>query len=264
MTPEEYLQTLSDTIYTNNRIIRDNQVLQTRLLTMLENAYLASNPNINHTNFTNNILNNPINMRYTTNTRNTTNNIRNNRNNSRLIQDYVFSYIFEPYTTTTSSTIERQLPTVEQITNSTNTVIYDSSNTEFTTHVCPITLTDFTNGENLLRIRHCHHIFKEASLLNWFSRNALCPLCRYDIRDYVNEESEEVSRESAADDDEVPSLDTINYNIYNNENESTQSRTSRFTPVIRNFTSQMNIPETLTNEISDIFSQFINNNYNTR
>jgi hypothetical protein len=38
----------------------------------------------------------------------------------------------------------------------------------------------------------------------------------------------------------------------------------RFNPVIRNFTSQMNIPDTLTNELSDIFSQFLNTNNNTR
>ena len=39
MTPEEYFSTLTDTIYTNNRLLRDNQVLQARLLTMLENVY---------------------------------------------------------------------------------------------------------------------------------------------------------------------------------------------------------------------------------
>jgi len=255
MTPEEYTTTIRDTINTNNRIISDNQILQNRLITMLENAYLANNPytpayNINNTNT---VPNRPTRQRQ--------------RNTNRLIQDYVFSYIFEPYTTTTTTTSAiNEVPTNEQITNSTNSIVYDPSNTEFTTHVCPITLTDFINGENLLCIRHCQHIFKETSLMNWFSRNARCPLCRYDIREYIAEGDEQERGEE--DDDETPPtldpIDDINNNIYRTPN--TTTRTRNFTPLIRNFTS--NIPDTLTNEIADIFTNFLQNpgmnSYNNR
>ena len=275
MTPEEYFSTLTDTIYTNNRLLRDNQVLQARLLTMLENVYLANNPNVNHstTNMFSNTNNTNTRQNRINNNANTTN-VNANTTNNRLIQDYIFSYIFEPITnTTTTNTRRRQIPTIEQITNSTNSIIYDASNQEFTTHVCPITLTDFINGENLLSIRHCQHVFKESSLMNWFSRNSLCPLCRYDIRNYVGQGQEEEE-----EDDEPPSLepmDDIN-NIYNiGRTSSTSSRTSRsppqsgggnsgnsLNPVIRNFASQMNISDTLTSEIGDIFAQLLNTNTN--
>lgn len=50
---------------------------------------------------------------------------------------------------------------------------------------CPISLEDFTIGEELCEIRHCGHIFKWSALRSWFSRNSHCPVCRYDIRQYV-------------------------------------------------------------------------------
>jgi hypothetical protein len=250
MTPEEYTNTIRNTINTNNRIINDNQTLQNRLLTMLENAYLANNSYIN-ANTNNNI--------YNINNTTTTPPIRQRQGDTNsIIQDYVFSYIFEPHATTINTrTAIDELPTNAQIANSTNSIIYDASNIEFTTHVCPITLTDFVNGENLLCIRQCHHIFKESSLMNWFSRSARCPLCRYDIREYVIESDEQQRGEE--DEDDPPStlnpIDDIN-NIYRTPN----TRTRSFTPLIRNFTS--NIPETLTNEIADIFTNFLQNSGN--
>jgi len=242
MTTEEYIITINDAIHSNNRIIRENQTIQTRLLTMLDNAYYAinnqqpimANPTANPT------VNPTVNP-----TANTINNrsIRPSQNNTnRFIQDYVLSYIFEPYTNVNTTTTRTEAPTAAQITNSTDTLVYDSSNTLFTTHVCPITLTDFVNGENLLCIRQCQHIYKETSLMNWFSRNSRCPLCRYDIRNYSDDEET---------DEEPPPLEPADNNPFG------ASRTRNLTPLIRNITS--NIPDTITNEISDIFTSYINN-----
>lgn len=47
---------------------------------------------------------------------------------------------------------------------------------------CPISLEDFTVGDELCEIRNCHHIFKWTNLQSWFSRNSNCPVCRFDIR----------------------------------------------------------------------------------
>jgi hypothetical protein len=48
--------------------------------------------------------------------------------------------------------------------------------------VCPISLEDFIDGEELLKIRGCGHFFKKEKLRCWFSRSLFCPVCRYNVR----------------------------------------------------------------------------------
>jgi hypothetical protein len=50
---------------------------------------------------------------------------------------------------------------------------------------CPIDLNPFVSNENILRIKHCNHIFKESNLREHFLYSPRCPICRYDIREYV-------------------------------------------------------------------------------
>jgi hypothetical protein len=75
-------------------------------------------------------------------------------------------------------------PTQEQIENATRTVrfgdIIRPNNTS-----CPISLDTFNEGDQVTVIRQCSHIFKPESLNTWFQSNCVCPVCRYDIRDYV-------------------------------------------------------------------------------
>jgi len=72
-------------------------------------------------------------------------------------------------------------PTQEQISNAVERIFIEHPDPNVR---CPISLEEFGRNDNILRIRHCKHIFKEESLLNWFRRNVRCPVCRYDIRDY--------------------------------------------------------------------------------
>ncbi len=72
-------------------------------------------------------------------------------------------------------------PTNEEIELATETVIYDPSYSQVQ---CPISLEPFQDGDEICRIRHCRHLFRRTSLMNWFERNVRCPVCRYDIRDY--------------------------------------------------------------------------------
>jgi hypothetical protein len=72
-------------------------------------------------------------------------------------------------------------PTSEQISNAVERIMFEDPDP---TMRCPISLEEFGRNDNILRIRHCKHMFKEESLLNWFRRNVRCPVCRYDIRDY--------------------------------------------------------------------------------
>mgnify|MGYP001304400199 CR=1 FL=1 len=76
------------------------------------------------------------------------------------------------------------IPTLEQYTESTEVLVFNSSNvSQLHSLTCPITLEDFHHGELLCRIKHCNHIFKEAALRNWFLQNSHCPVCRHDIRE---------------------------------------------------------------------------------
>jgi hypothetical protein len=73
-------------------------------------------------------------------------------------------------------------PTEVQIIRALETYMYSPTEE---THTCPITLETIQEGDEVCRIRHCGHIFKRSAIEGWFLRNVRCPVCRYDIRDYV-------------------------------------------------------------------------------
>ena len=75
-------------------------------------------------------------------------------------------------------------PTAEQITNGTRRILYSTIEEPLNVS-CPITLERFENNTEVLQILGCNHIFNENSLHQWFQSNVRCPVCRYDIREYV-------------------------------------------------------------------------------
>ena len=81
----------------------------------------------------------------------------------------------------TGSSESYEIPTINHFTHATEYCVYDRE-TMAGTRACPITLDEFQDNEQICRIKHCRHIFKSVALQNWFSRNAHCPVCRYDIR----------------------------------------------------------------------------------
>lgn len=44
--------------------------------------------------------------------------------------------------------------------------------------ICPITHEPFQEGESVMRIRRCGHVFKRYALMQWFGRRMICPVCR--------------------------------------------------------------------------------------
>ena len=82
----------------------------------------------------------------------------------------------------TSSTNTSVYLTTQEIQSATELFINDASNNVLVYNTCPISLEDFRDGEPLMRINHCGHIFKAFELQRWFLRNTKCPSCRYDIR----------------------------------------------------------------------------------
>jgi len=50
--------------------------------------------------------------------------------------------------------------------------------------ICPISHEPFNENSQVTIIRHCGHIFNTPELNTWFSNNSVCPVCRYDVRNY--------------------------------------------------------------------------------
>jgi hypothetical protein len=50
---------------------------------------------------------------------------------------------------------------------------------------CPILLSPFQPSDLVTQIRGCGHIFGQPPIRNWFRTNCRCPVCRFDIRNYV-------------------------------------------------------------------------------
>jgi hypothetical protein len=120
--------------------------------------YIPSNRNTNSNNTTSN---------------NTTNNRNNRWENTPLLDLFNQVYLNVPVT-----------PSRQQIDNATRTVIYQNI-IEPLNNRCPIGLEPFQAENNVIQIIPCGHLFNEESINLWFRSNVRCPVCRYDIRDYV-------------------------------------------------------------------------------
>lgn len=77
-------------------------------------------------------------------------------------------------------------PTSAQIETATRVARYGDIVSPLNTS-CPITLENFNEDDRVLIIRHCNHVFSNSGLISWFRSNCRCPVCRYDIRNYVSE-----------------------------------------------------------------------------
>ena len=99
---------------------------------------------------------------------------RNNRGLSNTIRSFINNTI-NNYGTTASPASS------ESIVNNTTQYIFNDISGETLQETCPISLTTFDSSSVVLRINHCGHIFKKDSLLEWFSLNNRCPICRYNI-----------------------------------------------------------------------------------
>jgi hypothetical protein len=77
-------------------------------------------------------------------------------------------------------------PTQSQINIATRNAKYSDIVNPLNTE-CPISLDKFNNDDTVMIIKHCGHIFKCNSLITWFNGHCVCPVCRYDIRNYTSE-----------------------------------------------------------------------------
>lgn len=91
-------------------------------------------------------------------------------------------------------------PTQQQIEYSTRNVRYGNIENP-TNETCPITLERFQPDDIVTQIHYCGHLFNPEELSVWFQTNVRCPMCRYDIRNYVSSSrtSQPIEEDMASD-----------------------------------------------------------------
>lgn len=141
----------------------------------------------------------------------------------------------------------RRILTIEEINNATETISYTEDLEE---ESCPISLETFGLNERICRIKECRHIFKRQPLMRWFQTNSLCPVCRYDLKNY-NSQTQQGEAE--------------NNNQNNDDNETTRIFTTP--PILnRNYPAQSLLDQhiettlgtNLTEQISSVISEVLN------
>jgi Ring finger domain len=90
------------------------------------------------------------------------------------------------------------VPTQQQINNATHNLVFRNI-VNPTNDVCPISLERFQPTDNVTQIRWCGHIFKRQELFSWFAHNVRCPVCRYDIRNYTENQSIRTNQSASND-----------------------------------------------------------------
>jgi len=139
-------------------------------------------------------------------------------------------------------------PTLQQINNATEQI----NNTQTTHIMCPITQEAFEETSSIIRIRHCQHCFTREAIMNWFDRSVLCPVCRYDIRDFSNNHTPTDISNNTIPFQRTTSIESNNPIPFQRTTsmESTTSQDSTIENFLNTFTSQ----------ISESLSQHIFNN----
>ena len=69
----------------------------------------------------------------------------------------------------------------EQISNATEVGLYGQIENRRNYDKCGIRLESFQNGDNVMRIAHCGHMFFQQELTNWLQQKGTCPECRHNI-----------------------------------------------------------------------------------
>lgn len=116
-----------------------------------------------------------------------------------------------------------------------------SSSTDQT--ICPITQENFLNGDRLMRINNCGHLFSRDALFTYFTEfDHRCPICRYNIQTSIN-----------------PPSSTTNNTTDNDTSSSTPTPRPRPTPTQRPTNTSTFTSNFFDNSFNNIFSNPPNN-----
>lgn len=150
-------------------------------------------------------------------------------------------------------------PTLIQIENATENITME----EASGNICPITQSPFQEADRILRIHHCGHCFIENSLHSWFERSVLCPVCRYDIRDYiVPEQTSNISTEQRnngnigiGNNSQPPVSNNVNTPVNNIDNSNVDNDNDN-----DNEPNIENLVNTFTEQVTNTLREYVTNN----
>jgi hypothetical protein len=120
---------------------------------------------------------------------------------------------------------------------------------------CTICQSNFQTGDIVRKLRGCNHYFHVDCVDRWFENSVICPVCRYDIRNYTA---------SQQNSQETETVQTYNANTINNTSTTTEqsipsnvARTS-FLNSLANLNNRdtSNVPTTATTTITNPNSSF--------
>ena len=179
-----------------NRLMTELEHIRHNLDYFSNEIFLNRNQNTNNNggatrNNTNNSINN-TNRRLNSllssflNTSNTNNT---NTNFSPITYNFDEPIGLNNFLNTFLSTTVPVVPTQDQINNATRNIRYENIQNPLN-ESCPISLERFNPNDVVTQICWCGHIFNTNELTSWFRSNVRCPVCRYDIRDYVRPDSD--------------------------------------------------------------------------
>jgi hypothetical protein len=157
-----------------NNLIRTNNEIKQSIMTLLNlntNYYRQNNNNIQHNNRQHNYSNRP----------------NYHRNRENYINNPTISNLFHTF----FDPVEI-FPTPSQIETATRVVRFGDIIRPLNS-ACPISLENFNDDDQVLMIRHCNHIFSNLGLTSWFRSSCVCPVCRYDIRNHVSNNTNTIS-----------------------------------------------------------------------
>jgi hypothetical protein len=123
-------------------------------------------------------------------------------------------------------------PTEEEINDATTTIAYSDLPDDAAR--CPITLEEFNNESEILRIDRCGHCFSRSGILRWFRNHVSCPVCRHDIRNNNDEETAPTTENNESN------LSEFQFDFTLNPNDITNSIFNF--PVLQNVRTRPNNP----------------------
>ncbi len=98
---------------------------------------------------------------------------------------------------TPSTSINNGPLTSDEILETTTNLVYEDIEEPINTE-CPITRETFEDTDLVTRINHCGHIFKRANLRLWLSIHSNCPMCRHNLRNDLNTNTNNSSRRTTS------------------------------------------------------------------
>jgi len=98
-----------------------------------------------------------------------------------LIKDIVIRVRTRDLITTIGGLSNEEITALPRIKYS-KALLKDEEKQEDNNEVCAICLSDFEQNELLIKLTVCNHMFHEACLITWLTKNIFCPYCRRDVR----------------------------------------------------------------------------------